>query len=98
MVREATLAVHSVLRRAHLPTHGSADRAAEAGSTLREELRNSRGLCWHEVLPFLKAVLPRAHAMVRLLCPHTQNLLVCKGTQHSPVCTTPRTSNPNMTI
>lgn len=63
-----------------LTTHSSAVIGSEAGSVLKELRNFIRGLCWHEeVLPFLKMVFPRAHAMIRLMSTYTQNLPVCKA-------------------
>lgn len=137
MVREVTLAVQSVLCRAHLLSPGqgclpAAERcASSAGAppgpseqcwdlrlvlsllqppgwqqtlqpwswphtaplsedqkqdrSLNKELENFiEGLHWHEEgLPFLKTVFPRAHAVIRLLCPHKHRICWSVKSQHA---------------
>lgn len=54
----------------------SAVRRSGGISVPSKELRNSfRHLHWHErILPFLNPAVPRAHAVVRLLCPYTYRI------------------------
>lgn len=59
-----------------LAMQSSAVRRSGGVSVPSKELRNSfRHLHWHErILPFLNPAVPRAHAVVRLLCPYTSRI------------------------